>query len=155
MTAIAAITQETIQNQIFTIRGKQVMLDRDLAVLYDIPTKALNQAVKRNIGRFPERFCFELNKVETDELVTGCDRFKSLKHSTSQVKAFSEQGIALLSTVLRSEIAIVVSIQIMDAFVEMRRFLRDNTALIYQKKQGNSSYHLYAEHQYSVDFGFE
>ena len=73
---------DKIETRIFTIRSLQVMLDRDLAELYQVPVKVLNQAVKRNINRFPERFRFQLNKMETDELVINCDRFKSLKHSS-------------------------------------------------------------------------
>ena len=98
------------------------MLDRDLAELYGVETKVLNQAVKRNIDRFPERFRFQLTKEEMNELVTNCDRFNILKHSTARPYAFTEQGVAMLSTVLRSETAIRMSIHIMDAFVAMRRF---------------------------------
>ncbi|WP_410478497.1 ORF6N domain-containing protein [Pedobacter frigoris] len=87
------------------------MMDRDLAVLYGVETKALNQAVKRNKERFPERFCFGLNKQETNELVTKCDRFKTLKLSTSQVKAFTEQGIASYVTA-HDGIAITLSPEI-------------------------------------------
>ena len=82
------------------------MLDRDLAELYGVETKVLNQAVKRNIERFPEQFCFQLDKNEQNELVTNCDRFEKLKHSTSNPYAFTEQGVAMLSAVLRSETAI-------------------------------------------------
>ncbi|MDQ1340998.1 MAG: hypothetical protein QG567_2156, partial [Campylobacterota bacterium] len=74
--------QTTIEDRIFTIRGMQVMLDRDLAELYGVETKVLNQAVKRNIERFPSEFRFQLNQVEMMELVTICDRFQSLKHSS-------------------------------------------------------------------------
>ena len=73
---------QKIENAIYTIRGQQVLVDRDLAMLYQVETKVLNQAVKRNIERFPERFRFQLTKEETIELVTNCDRFKLLKHSS-------------------------------------------------------------------------
>ena len=89
-----------------SIRGKQIMIDRDLAELYGVETKRLNEAVKRNIERFPERFRFQLTKEEMAELVANCDRFNSLKHSTVRSYAFTEQGVAMLSTVLRSETAI-------------------------------------------------
>ena len=89
-----------------SIRGKQIMIDRDLAELYGVETKRLNEAVKRNIERFPERFRFQLIKEEMAELVANCDRFNSLKHSTVRSYAFTEQGVAMLSTVLRSETAI-------------------------------------------------
>ena len=88
------------------------MIDRDLAELYGVETKRLNEAVKRNIERFPERFRFQLTKEEMAELVANCDRFNSLKHSTVRSYAFTEQGVAMLSTVLRSETAIRVSIRI-------------------------------------------
>lgn len=116
----------TIENRILTIRGVQVILDRDLADLYGVETKVLNQSVKRNIERFPEHFRFQLSKYEMDELVTNCDRFKNLKHSTVCPFAFTEQGVAMLASVLRSETAIRVSIRIMDAFVSMRHFLINN-----------------------------
>ena len=111
------IPEETIQSKILLIRGKKVMLDRDLAALYEVPTKALNQAVKRNSERFPEMFMFRLRKSEKEELVTICDRFKSLKHSTSLPSAFTEQGVAMLSSVLSSKRAIKVNIQIMITFI--------------------------------------
>ena len=116
----------SVENRILTIRGVQVILDRDLADLYGVETKVLNQSVKRNIERFPEHFRFQLSKYEMDELVTNCDRFKSLKHSTVCPFAFTEQGVAMLASVLRSETAIRVSIRIMDAFVSMRHFLINN-----------------------------
>ena len=116
-----------IENKILVIRGQQVMLDRDLAGLYGVETKVLNQAVKRNIERFPEQFCFQLDRNEQNELVTNCDRFEKLKHSTSNPYAFTEQGVAMLSAVLRSETAVKISIQIMNAFVTMRRLLLNNS----------------------------
>ncbi len=118
-----------IENRILSIRGKQVMIDRDLAELYGVDTKVLNQAVKRNAERFPERFRFRLTAGETKEPVTNCDRLENLKHSTSFPTAFTEQGVAMLSSVLRSDAAVKVSIRIMDAFVAMRRFLSDNAVL--------------------------
>ena len=93
-----------VESRIMSIRGKQIMIDRDLAELYGVETKRLNEAVKRNIERFPERFRFQLTKEEMAELVTNCDRFNSLKHSTVRSYAFTEQGVAMLSTVLRSEV---------------------------------------------------
>jgi ORF6N domain-containing protein len=118
-----------IQNRIITIQGKQIIIDRDLAFLYDVETKVLNQAVKRNINRFPNSFRFQLNDFEKNELVTNCDRFKNLKHSTSNPYAFTEQGVAMLSAVLRSETAVQISVHIMDAFVKMRKFLTSNAAI--------------------------
>ena len=119
-----------IANKIVVIRDVQVMIDRDLAELYGVETKALNQAVKRNIERFPDYFCFQLDKDESLELVTNCDRFNILKHSSSNPYAFTEQGVAMLSAVLHSERAIKVSIEIMSAFVQMRHYLRHNMGLV-------------------------
>lgn len=121
-----------IESLIKIVREQQVMLDRDLAMLYGVETKVLNQAVKRNIKRFPERFRFQLTEQEKNELVTNCDRFKSLKHSNVAPYAFTEQGISMLSTVLHSQTAIEMSIKIMDAFVAMRHFLVQN-AQVFQR----------------------
>lgn len=106
------------------------MLDRDLAELYDVPVKRLNEQVKRNIKRFPKSFRFQLSNKDKNELVANCDRFKTLKHSTINPYAFTEQGVAMLSAVLRSDKAVEVSIKIMSAFVEMRKFLIQNTNII-------------------------
>ncbi|MEI6576985.1 MAG: ORF6N domain-containing protein [Bacteroidota bacterium] len=123
------ITKQEIQNRIFAFRGIQVMIDRDLAETYGVDTKVLNQAVKRNIARFPASFRFQLTENERTELVTNCDRFASLKHSVTLPFAFTEQGVAMISSVLKSETAIYVSIQIMEAFVEMRRLIIGNAIL--------------------------
>lgn len=120
------ITAKTIEEKILTIRNQQVMIDRDLAELYGTETKVLNQAVKRNIERFPEDFMFALDKSEKDELVTNCDRFETMKHSSVMPYAFTEQGVAMLSSVLKSPTAVEVNIQIMRAFVAMRHFLQNN-----------------------------
>jgi hypothetical protein len=97
------------------------MLDRDLAELYQVTTKALNQAVKRNSARFPSEFKFQLTPGEMTQLVTECDRLSPLKHSSVMPYAFTEQGVAMLSAILKSELAIEISIQIMNAFVAMRK----------------------------------
>ena len=121
--AVAELTTaDAIRSKIFTIRGVQVMLDRDLSGLYGVSTGALNQAVKRNKNRFPERFMFQLNKEETENLKSQ-SVISSWGGSRSCPYAFTEQGIAMLSSVLRSETAILVSIRIMDAFVAMRKAL--------------------------------
>ncbi len=112
-----------VESKIFLIRGKQVMVDRDLAELYGVETKVINQAVKRNLERFPEEFRFQLTENEMDELVTNCDRFINMKHSTVASYVFTEQGVAMLSAVLRSETAVQVSIRIMKAFVELRHYV--------------------------------
>ncbi len=123
------IPQQLIESKIFLIRGKKVMLDRDLALLYGVDTKVLNQAVKRNISRFPEDFMFQLSKAERNVLVTNCDRFKTLKHSSVNPYAFTENGVAMLSSVLNSERAITVNIQIMRTFTRIREMLISNTEL--------------------------
>ena len=112
-----------IEKAILLIRGQKVMLDADLAKLYGVSTKVLNQAVKRNQRRFPADFMFRLTKHEKNELVTNCDRFQKLKHSTSLPRAFTEQGVAMLSSVLNSDRAIDVNIEIMRAFVRLRKML--------------------------------
>ncbi len=123
------LSQKEIESRIFTFQGVQVMIDRDLAEIYGVETKVLNQAVKRNIERFPAPFQFQLTEHEKNELVTSCDRFDKLKHSSALPYAFTEQGVAMLSAVLRSETAIKVSIQIMQAFVEMRKMILSHVAL--------------------------
>ena len=119
-----------IARQILVIRDKQVMLDRDLATLYGVETKRINEQVKRNKELFPEDFCFQIDKSEFKELVANCDRFNKLKHSSSRSFAFTEQGIAMLSSVLKSETAIRVNIAIMRAFVAARQILMQNGGLV-------------------------
>ena len=113
----------TIRDRIFTVRGVQVMVDWDLAALYGVETRVMNQSVKRNEERFPERFRFKLTQDEMDELITNCDKSGRLKHYPGLPYVFTEQGIAMLASVLRSVTAVAVSVRIMDAFVEMRRTL--------------------------------
>ena len=118
-----------IEQMIFTIRGVQVMFDRDLAMLYGVTTGRLNEQVKRNVGRFPEQFRFQLSEEERDEVIAKCDNLRSLKFNPSLPYVFTEQGIAQLSSVLHSPIAIEVSVKIMNAFVVMRHFLVSNAAV--------------------------
>ena len=105
------------------LSGQAVMFDRDLASLYHVMTGRLNEAVKRNIARFPAEFMFQLSDSEMKELIANCDRFRMMKHSPSRMYAFTEQGVAMLSAVLKSDVAIRESIRIMKAFVLMRRLL--------------------------------
>lgn len=118
-----------IEEKIFTFRGIQVMIDKDLADVYGVKTKALNQAVKRNVERFPERYRFQLSDNELDKLVTKCDRLQILKHSSSNPYAFTEQGVSMLASVLKSDTAVQTSIKIIDAFVAMRHFMLNNAKL--------------------------
>lgn len=123
------LIQSPIENQILFIRDSYVLIDKDLADLYQVDTKVLNQAVKRNIERFPNSFRFQLTNEEKQRLVTNCDRFTNLKHSTSNPFAFTEQGVAMLASVLRSETAVRISIRIIEAFVAMRNFLIKNASM--------------------------
>ena len=131
------ISNEEIKNLIYTIRGKQVMLDSDVAMLYNYETKKVNQAVKRNIDRFPERFCFQLTEKELEVMWSQIVTTSKLEDNKYRSKkylpyVFTEQGIAMLSGILKSEVAIQVSIKIMDAFVEMRKIININRNL-YEK----------------------
>ena len=114
---------DAIRSRIFTIRGVQVMLAPDLADLYQVETRSFNQSVKRNLKRFPDNFRFQLTKAELGEVITKCDNPDRLRFSPQLPFAFTEQGIAMLSGVLNSDIAIQVSIRIMNTFVAMRRAL--------------------------------
>ncbi|MDY5964530.1 MAG: ORF6N domain-containing protein [Peptostreptococcus porci] len=116
-----------IQNMIYTIRGKQVMVDSDLAELYQVTTGRLNEQVKRNLNRFPSRFMFQLTDDEYESLISqNAISKKGRGGRRTSPYVFTEQGITMLSTVLKSDIAVDVSIKIMDAFVEMRNFLLSN-----------------------------
>ena len=129
------IPVENITNKILFLRNEKVLLDRDLATLYGVSTKALNQAVKRNARRFPADFMFRLTKKEKTELVTNCDRFKTLKHSSVSPRAFTEQGVAMLSSVLKSHRAIEVNIAIMRAFVHLRKMIASHKELAKKLKE--------------------
>ena len=128
--------QHEIRNMIYVVRNQQVMLDSDLAMLYRVETKVFNQAVKRNIARFPDNFRFQLTKEEHESLrsqvVTLNENTGRGKHRKYLPYVFTEQGIAMLSAVLRSDVAIQTSINIMNAFVEMRRFISNN-ALLFER----------------------
>ena len=129
--ALAQNSTENIKNLIYTIRGKQVMLDSDVAMLYHYETKKINQTVKRNINRFPEKFCFILTKDEFEFMwsqIVTTSKLKDNKYRSAKYLpyVFTEQGIAMLSGLLKNEIAVQVSINIMDAFVEMRKILLSN-----------------------------
>lgn len=123
------IPQKIVEKKIFLIRGQKVMIDKDLADLYNVETKYLNRQVKRNIQRFPSEFMFQLSKSEKNELVTIWHRFKSLKHSVVRPYAFTEHGVAMLSSVLRSERAIKINILIIKAFVKLREVLTTHKEL--------------------------
>ena len=129
------IVAETIENKIFLIRGQKVIIDYDIAKIFGIATKVLNQAVKRNIDRFPRDFMFVLTKAEKNELVTNCDRFNSLKHSTALPYAFTEHGAVMLATILNSPSAVEASIYVVRAFIRMREFLSEHKELAQKLKE--------------------
>ena len=122
-----SIPIQVIENKIFVIRGHKVMIDHDLAELYEVETKHLNRQVRRNKNRFPKEFMFQLNRQERDELVTICHRLVSLKHSSSLPYAFTEHGVLMLASVLNSDRAIKLSIFIVRTFIKLREFLTDYT----------------------------
>ena len=120
---VDAVASPDIQAKIFTIRGVQVMLAPDLAELYEVSTSAFNQAVKRNLKRFPQNFRFQLTHEELEEVITNCDNPDRLRFAPTLPFAFTEQGVAMLSGVLKSDVAVAVSIRIMNTFVAMRQML--------------------------------
>lgn len=120
---------QTIQSKIYEIRGQRVMLDFDLAALYQVETKALNRAVKRNIERFPERYMFQLNKEEYEILRFQIGTSKGRGGTRYLPYAFTEQGVSMLSAVLHSPTAIHVSISVIDAFVAMRNYIMTTTTI--------------------------
>jgi len=140
MNELIILENQTIQSRIYTIRGLQVMIDEDLAILYGVETKAFNQAVKRNIERFPERFRFQLTEKEYENLrsqfvTSSLDETLRSQIMTLEKRhggrryspyVFTEQGVSMLSAVLRSQTAVEVSIKIIDSFVEMRKFISSN-----------------------------
>lgn len=124
------LPDETVMNKIFHVRNQKVMLDMDLAMLYQVETRALKQAVKRNILRFPDDFMFQLTKPEWLEVITICDNLpQAAKYSPATPFAFTEQGVAMLSSVLNSERAIHVNIQIIRIFTRLRLMLTDHTEI--------------------------
>jgi len=143
-----ALPDESIEDTILLIRGQRIILDHDLARLYGVATKVLNQAVKRNLDRFPEDFMFQLTKAETEE-------WETLKRSRSQIVtlnkirgtnikyqpyAFTEHGILMLSSVLKSQRAVQVNIQIMRTFVRLRQMLASNETLIERLDELEANY---------------
>lgn len=130
------INETTIKNLIYVIRGQQVMLDSDLAMLYHVETRNLNKAMKRNVDRFPEDFCFQLTREEYTNLMFqfGTSSLQESENTHGGRRklpyVFTEQGISMLSAVLRSEIAVKVSVRIMRAFVEMRHFMANNSLVL-------------------------
>lgn len=123
------------ENLIFELRGFKIMIDTDLASLYETETKKLKQQVKRNAERFPADFMFELTHEEKEQLVANCDRLQNLRHSSINPLAFTEQGVAMLSSVIRSPKAVKINIEIMRAFVYYRQILIQNQDLYKKVKE--------------------
>jgi len=132
---------QLIQSKIIEIRGYKVMLDFDIAAIYEVETRVLKQAVKRNIDRFPPDFMFQLSKNEWIELITNCDKFsETIKHNPGSPSVFTEQGIAMLSSVLKSKRAIQANILIMRAFVFIRQYALTHKDLTDKLKQLEEKY---------------
>jgi phage regulator Rha-like protein len=128
-TGKSLVPNKLIASRILQIRNHTVMIDSDLAELYGVTTKRLNEQVKRNISRFPPNFMFELTKEEKDQVVANCDHLDKMKFSSVLPKVFTEHGIMMVANVLTSERAIQVSIQIIEVFIKMRELLTDNLSL--------------------------
>lgn len=117
------IPAELIERKILVIRGERVMLDADLAVLYGVETKRLNEQVRRNKERFPEDFMFQLSPTEKMEVVANCDHLSKLKFSPNQPYAFTEHGAIMAASVLNTPLAVAVSVQVVRAFVKLREMI--------------------------------
>ena len=129
---LTTLSSDRIAQSILSIRGYKVMLDVDLAALYEVETKILNQAVKRNIERFPSDFMFPLSGDEINSLRSQIVTLKRGQHRKYAPRAFTEHGIAMLSSVLRGKLAVQVNIEIMRSFVKLRELLASNTKLARQ-----------------------
>jgi phage regulator Rha-like protein len=144
MSKAVSITETLIENKIYLIRGQKIMLDLDLAEMYDVATKVLKQAVRRNIDRFPEDFMFELSTDEVESLSRS--QFVTLKRGQNikyRPFAFTEHGVLMLSSVLRSERAVQVNIQIMRVYSKMKELLLMNKDILMrlEKLEKNSDKH--------------
>lgn len=128
-TSIVKIPDEIIINKIIVLRDKKVMIDKDLAELYGVTTKRLNEQVKRNLKRFPDDFMFQITKEEKDDIITQFEHLNSLKFSPVLPYVFTEHGAVMLASVLNSDKAIEVNIQIVRVFTQIRQMLTDNTEL--------------------------
>lgn len=126
---VVRVSEEDILEKIYVIRGQKVMIDRDLAEMYGVEVRVLNQAVKRNASRFPTDFMFQISKEENDSLRSQFVILKRGRHSKYLPYAFTEQGVAMLSSVLNSETAIQVNIQIIRLFTKMKELILDNKDL--------------------------
>jgi len=126
------LTEDIILTKILNIRGQRVIIDKDLAELYDVSTKRINEQVKRNLKRFPNHFMFELTKEERDEVVANCDHLKIIKFSSYMPRVFTEYGILQAANVLKSDRAILMGNRIIEVFVKMHTLLASQKK-IFQK----------------------
>jgi hypothetical protein len=129
------IPDEMLMSKIMVIREKRVMIDKDLAELYGVPTKRLNEQVKRNIKRFPEDFMFQLNEIEKEEVVAKCDHLKGIRFSPQLPYVFTEHGAVMLASVLNSDRAIEVNVQVVRIFTRMREMLLANKDILLKLEQ--------------------
>jgi hypothetical protein len=153
LNSIEIIPDEIILNQIYFIRGQKVMFDKDLAKLYGVETKRLNEQVRRNSSRFPAHFMFQLTDYENEALRSQIATLKPGEHSKYNPFVFTEHGVLMLSNVLKSESAIAVSIRIIDVFVKLRQAIFDNSdlRLMYEelkKKTDNNTKNIELVFQY-------
>jgi hypothetical protein len=128
MTTLPSITQD-IERRILFLRGKRVLIDSDLAALYGVTTKRLNEQVKRNLERFPEEFMFQLEIREKSEVVANCDHLENLRFSASLPFVFTEYGALMAASILNSPTAIQVSVEVIRAFVRMRELISSHKGL--------------------------
>ena len=139
-TSLVRIPLERIEGIILLIRGEKVILDADLAMLYGVTTKRLNEQVKRNRNRFPIDFIFQLTKAEKLELVANCDRLEKLKFSTTLPYAFTEHGVVMAANILNSPRAIHASVQVVRAFIQLRQILTSSTEFARKLEQLETKY---------------
>ena len=135
MTKKPSIPDRIVESKILLIRGKKVMIDKDIAELYGVTTKRLNEQVKRNHTRFPEDFMFQLTGIEKSEVVANCDHLNNLKYSPNLPYAFTEYGVVMLASVLNSERAIEVNIQIVRVFTRLREMVLTHKDILLKLEQ--------------------
>jgi ORF6N domain len=135
MKRVQLVLSDRIERRIFLLRGQRVMFDRDLAELYGVETKYLNRQVRRNRERFPREFMFQVTNKERNELVTNWHRFASLKYSSVLPYAFTEHGVAMISSILHSKRAIHINILIIKVFVKLREILTNHKELALRLKE--------------------
>lgn len=135
MTKAVIVPDEIVLSRILLIRGKKVMIDKDIAELYGVTTKRLNEQVKRNKKRFPEDFMFQLTQEEKEEVVANCDHLKSLKYSPNLPNVFTEHGAVMLASVLNSDRAIEVNLQIVRIFTKLREMLLTHKDILLKLEQ--------------------